>query len=170
MEEFRVITSSPRTEGDGMESSNDGIPPPGLDFEVNLMADELSSLSVASSKNTERVITLIPQTTTIPSTSNSKSTNVSQPEKKLKFVPYEPYKAAVKPIVPSKKKEKIQLIQPYSVSGFPSQQHMTSSVHQVDSASISKELDKIRKEKEELESQLKIHSRVCWNKVHLRPF
>jgi len=160
MEEFRVITSSPRTEGDGMESSNDRIPASGLDFGVNLVADELTSLEVTPSKNPERVINLIPQTTALPSTS-TKSTNVSQSEKKPKFVPYEPYKAAVNPIIPIKKKGKIQKIQSHVASEFPSQQqHTTTSVHQVDSSPINKELEQMRKEKEELESQLKIYSRV----------
>ena len=160
MEEFRVITSSPRTEGDGMESSNDRILTSDLDFDVNPMADELSNLDINQSKNSERVITLIPQTTTFPSTPNSKSTNTSQTEKKLKFVPYEPYKAAVKPIIPIKR-NKVQLLQPYSASGFPNQQqHITTNVHQVDSTVINQDLEKIRKEKEELEAQLKIHSKV----------
>jgi len=159
MEESAVIISCPRTEGDGMECSDDRIAPSHSDFEVAAAADGLASLDVSPSKSLDRVITLIPQITrsAVASTHAKKSPGASQSEKKLKFVPYEPYKAAVKPIIPYKKKEKKPVV-PVHTEFRDSPPHPVAASGTI--GGNDKELEKIRKEKEELESQLKIHSRV----------
>jgi hypothetical protein len=84
--------------------------------------------------------------------------------KKAKFVPYEPYKAAVKPIVPPtkkvSKKELTHHLKSTEDCTIESSKEQDSSVKNV---VCQTDYNKIVKEKEELEKQLAVQCKVYSN-------
>lgn len=128
-------------------------------FAVNAM-ERLSILPLKSPPPAERIISLVPISNLSgmkPKTSSSAMEN-----KKAKFVPYEPYKAAVKPIVPSKKKiSKKELA--HHLKGIENCAKKSSKEQDstVSNVVCQQDYDKIVKEKEELEKQLAIQCKVC---------
>ncbi|XP_046445655.1 golgin-45-like [Daphnia pulex] len=154
-----INTSCPRTEGDGMESLDTPITSDVKSaFAVNAM-ERLSILPLKSPPPAERIISLVPISNLSgmkPKTSSSAMEN-----KKAKFVPYEPYKAAVKPIVPSKKKiSKKELA--HHLKGIENCAKKSSKEQDstVSNVVCQQDYDKIVKEKEELEKQLAIQCKV----------
>ena len=170
MEEIGSISRFQRTEGDGMES-----------MEVPITSDVKSSIAVSTdmikkmnlsptkSPSQQRVINLVPNKVISPSSlpkQEVKPSNSSLLEKKARFVPYEPYKAAVKPIIPLPSQK------PRHKTGASKKQNEEESnrkqSQELECSSISSHTSfisqedyiKIIKEKEELEEQLKIQSKV----------
>ncbi len=160
IEETTVTSFLPRTDGDGMESLDTPITRD-VKSVINITTESLESLKISPPKPppAERIISLIPRSTSLPLGVKPKSTGPAG-EKKAKFVPYEPYKAAVRPIIPAKRK-----ISNLSQPATPTQQHSVERWNNPppmpkDSA-LQKDYDRVLKEKEELEKQLKINSKVC---------
>lgn len=162
MEENTPISFCPRTQGDGMESMEVPITSDVKSACVNSTINAMQSLSLMQVKSppAERVINLVPKSCKPEMKQKSTASNIDN--KKTKFVPYEPYKAATKPIVPFKKK---------SINKGPSQAESSHVLEKslsdgkkapmADSSLISKEeYTRLIKEKEELEAELKIQSKV----------
>ncbi|KZS08689.1 golgin-45 [Daphnia magna] len=153
-----IATSCPRTEGDGMEAMDNPITSDVKSaFPTNAM-EKLSLLPQKSSPPAERIISLVPIANL--SGVKPKSANSSMENKKAKFVPYEPYKAAVKPIVPHQKKiSKKELTNSIDNNTQRTRKQKDFDPH-VSGMVCQKYHDKIVKEKEELEAQVAIQSRV----------
>lgn len=164
MEASALIASVPRTQGDGMESFDNQVLQDCKQTSVTSTASAFEALNLKSSPQTvERVISLVPTSSPI----NAKSKlNTSTENKKLKFVPYEPYKAAVKPIVPLKTK----VLKRFNNQN-PSPEHKDEEdkgkqsvpCHHKQFAELQANLEQALKEKTELVSQLKIQSKVCFS-------
>ncbi len=119
----------------------------------------LSLLPLKSPPPAERIISLIPKASTVGL--KPKPSSAALENKKAKFVPYEPYKAAVKPIVPQKKKlhKKGNLQTSIEIN------HEKTKSVEVDRNSArdsvcQKDYERMVKEKEELEKELIIQSKV----------
>lgn len=165
MEENSPITFCPRTEGDGMESMEIPITTDLKSACVLSTTSAMQTLSLLPGKpppppQSQRIISLIPQAGS--SGSKPQQSSASMEKKKAKFVPYEPYKAAVKPIVPAKKK-----IKKKGYLQTPVIEDQTDrKTSEIDWKSSSQDLvcqqdyKKVLKEKEELEAQLAIQSKV----------
>lgn len=134
-------------------------------FAANAM-ERLSILPLKSPPPAERIISLVPISNLSgmkPKTSSSSAMD----NKKAKFVPYEPYKAAVKPIVPPKKKmSKKELAhnfkgtEDYTIKSSKDHDLNTSSVTVLTDVVSQQDYNKIVKEKEELENQLVVQCKV----------
>lgn len=161
MESSALITSVPRTEGDGMESLDEHTIQDLKLLSVTSAASALEALSIKPSPRTaERIISLVP--TSSPLTVKPK-TSIPGENKKLKFVPYEPYKAAVKPIIPLKTKPLKKVNSQNSISEHQedgTKDKKSNTCCQQSKADLQAELEQAHKEKTELESQLKIQSKV----------
>ena len=163
MEENNTLISFcvPRTEGDGMESMDipitSDLKSACVTSTVNAMHN-LSLLPLKSPPPAERIISLIPKASAVGI--KPKPTSAAMENKKAKFVPYEPYKAAVKPIVPLKKKtnKKGSLKIPDADN-----QAKAKTIEQVGNSRESvcqQEYQQVVKEKEDLEKELIIQSKV----------
>lgn len=161
MEESTIISTCPRTEGDGMES---------FDFPIASVVDlsggrsitsamqELTLLPTKSPPPIERIISLIP---TIPAGIKPKQSSAAMENKKAKFVPYEPYKAAVKPIIPLKKKPiRKECTQTNLIAGITKLKTSDPNWKLTQDVVSLQDYNKVLKEKEELEAQLMIQSKV----------
>lgn len=166
MEEGTLITFCPRTEGDGMEALDVPITSDLKSACLISATNAMQTLSLLPSKPplpTERIISLTPMASSLGT--KPQPSSAAMEKKKAKFVPYEPYKAAVKPIVPLKKK----------INKRGNLQQTSSPEDQVNRKTSDKEWDssqnfvcqqdynKVVKEKEELEAQLVIQCKVLSN-------
>lgn len=93
-----------RTQGDGMENESPieytvVLSPQEIPEEVEADCDDKNKITTQKFKNSGAIIKLTPQTVN----KKKKDVLVNLKNKEPKFVPYEPYKAAVKPIVPNQK-------------------------------------------------------------------
>lgn len=160
-EDTATISFIPRTEGDGMESMEAPITTD-LKSVINSAADSLQNLKVSSLRSppAERIINLIPDKTSMPGVKAKSSLPAA--EKKPKFVPYEPYKAAVKPIVPTKKKPiNVASVQAHSSDDSKSAHHKCDApTNQL--LCLQQHYNKVVKEKEELEKELAVSSKVSF--------
>ena len=168
MEDTPVLRGCPRTEGDGMESL-EGITQEPRSAGLNMTTSALLSLTLSpGTKPPERVISIQPKPS--PPILANKSPLLPTNEKNAKFVPYEPYKAAVKPIVPAVKKKKSQTnsISSPTVSD-PDQPSSRSLPCDCKHETLVKEMEKLKKEKEEMATQLKLHNQVFqWRHKNLK--
>lgn len=154
-----ITTSCPRTEGDGMEAMDSPIISDVKSAFPTDAMERLSLLPLKSSPPAERIISLVPISNLSgmkPKTSTSAMEN-----KKAKFVPYEPYKAAVKPIVPPKKKtSKKQLT--HLIENHTQRTRKQKEFDPFIKGMVCQEdYDKIVKEKEELKAEVTVQSKVC---------
>ena len=174
-QESALISRFTRTDGDGMESMQ--LP---ITSDVKSSIDMMKKMNLSSPTKSppqqDRVINLIPNKVSSPAASSTsakyevkalKSTHSSSSlEKKARFIPYEPYKAAVNPMVPMQKKmqgarNKRSSADEQTSSRRQSNEGECSSVSSSHISSILQEdYNKILKEKTELEEELKIQSKV----------
>lgn len=117
------------------------------------------------------VVNLIPKSTTYAK--KEKYILSSLKSKEPKFVPYEPYKAAVNPIIPFEKKSKKQSKHNADISKMISQLSIKTNDKEIDEKSKSEivinindrkeyesEIKKLKEENSQLENQLKFQTQV----------
>ncbi|XP_057371209.1 golgin-45-like [Daphnia carinata] len=151
-----IATPCPRTEGDGMEAMDNPIT---SDVKSAFPTMErLSLLPLKSLPPAERIISLVPIANL--SGVKPKNSNSAMENKKAKFVPYEPYKAAVKPIVPHKKKISKKELTVSLENNIQRTRKQKDFDPHISGMVCQEYYDKIVKEKEELEAQVAIQSRV----------
>ena len=136
-----VSAFSKRTDGDGMESLECG-PRAGGDCSSG---EEV----LTESRLAERVITVASKLST-PMTKGGSP----QCSKEAKFVPYEPYKGAVKPIIPVVRKKKSQVQGKTPADKTDGGSNCSPSIAASDQE-LCNQLLKLRKENEDLHLQLK---------------
>lgn len=161
MEENAIMSFCPRTEGDGMESFDTPIT---ADLKsasvISSSMQALSLLSVKPPPTAERIISLIP---TIATTGiKQKQSSSAMENKKAKFVPYEPYKAAVKPIIPLKKKLNKKGCSHQSITLGDHKNSKPTEWKMKQEFVTKQEYQKLLQEKEELNAQLTIQSKVFY--------
>ena len=126
------------------------------------------------------VVNLIPQSTT--HMKKEKYILSSLKSKEPKFVPYEPYKAAVNPIIPYQKKHKKALKHNVDINAMVSQFAILKTGDKVKEVECDKksdivqedsnekkvyeaEIQKLKEENSQLENQLKFQAQVCFSKL-----
>jgi len=157
MEESTTVT---RTEGDGMEAFETITQEPCSHVG---MINDLQNLTLSTGKSTERVINIVPKVSPVVPMSKSQPDS----EKKAKFVPYEPYKAAVKPIVPIIKKKKKNLNGSSISTTLSPDVSVMSDVSSNDckwkeesNQDLWKEIEQLKLEKAAMADELKLHAQV----------
>lgn len=184
---MNAIAAPKRTDGDGMENS--------IVIDSNYPS-EISKYSLGKTPNLRDQLIYRPTDLKISSTQPPviqgkivelvpKNINHARKENKLtlsamsarepKFVPYEPYKAAVKPIIPKgktkvKKKVKISdpclpeiktnLLEGTSKLTIESETSSNNSEWEAERSILDEELKQLRQDNEQLESQLKFQAQV----------
>lgn len=168
---FRMAASK-RTEGDGMENISESLTEKSkvLETDRNETVPLLDSCSVVDgpplkSTGSKSVATsgLICLKPVVPQRKASSSSISSQKVKEPKFVPFEPYKAAVRPIIPTKKlgSHKNKIFVTGRPRGFSSSSDQTESdVKVVTKIEEGEEFVKLRLENDELEKQLKLQVQI----------
>ncbi|XP_033215360.1 golgin-45 [Belonocnema kinseyi] len=181
-EDVQAIKCAGRTQGDGMENAtSDKVE--SKTCKVRL-GDTLIYHPTNFKKHNSKppvtpsgtVVNLIPQSTT--HTKKEKYILSSLKSKEPKFVPYEPYKAAVNPIIPCQKKHKKALKHSVDINAMVSQFavlktddivndvecDIKSDIYQEDNNNGNKvyeaEIQKLKEENSQLENQLKFQAQV----------
>ena len=179
------LPSPIRTQGDGMENEvevkNEGKR---LGDQLIYRAPDLKHFTPAPPVITGKIINLVPKNVTHVKKDKVVLGNLKG--KEPKFIPYEPYKAAVKPIIPYEKKGKaaerkisqrsldlklvvssVQSTQEINTSLEPSENRETENDYQStmkeweqERKAMEQEIKTLKEENGQLESQLKFQAQV----------
>ena len=171
----KILCTALRTEGDGMENSVLEKVEDTSNKERERLLEKLiyrPNHQVHSIDPPKTNVHLIPQNVI---SCKKKFKNLSGfKSKEPKFIPYEPYKAAVNPMIPKERKPKKELnlneivlpVGPKETTELLNQEkndQLTKSISEmsIDKTALEDEVKKLREENEQLENQLKFQAQVC---------
>ncbi|XP_039276273.1 golgin-45 [Nilaparvata lugens] len=176
---LQQLSAYRRTDGDGMETTDDKTSEANqIKQKENLMdrfiyrPPDLKEMSFSPPPIKGQIVHLFPKNVT-PQRKEGMFPNVFG-GREPKFVPYEPYKAAVKPIIPYKHKKRrdIKPSQAKAVVDESNDTNKSNSLNpsteqepivqenETDFKQVNEELTRLKEENEQLESQLKFQAQV----------